>query len=383
MKRFFSVFGGVCLFVISMRAQDSTKVSNFKISGYVKFLETQNFDNLSKSNLATHLIHNRLRFKWNAMQKIYMQAELRNRIFWGTSVEQNPYFVQNLSNPNDYLKLSGPWLEQGGLIGYSTIDRLFVDWKGKNQNLRLGRQRINWGIATIWNPNDIFNAYNFLDVDYEERPGSDAIKYQRNWENLSSLDIVYARTGKSGSILAAKYFFNKWDFDFQSILGKYQEVGTFGLGFAGSFGDAGVKGEMQHYLEGLGSPKQTNATLGLDYMFSKGWYVSTGYLFNSLGITEPLNFGQGINLNLSSRNLMPTRHNFLIMGSKQLGPLGSLSLTSIYAPGTNLLIGMPSFSYSISNQMELNIFWQSFWMTYQSEFKSISNVLMGRIRWSF
>jgi len=383
MRRLIFLYLGFVLLAFSTSAQDSIKVSNFKLSGYVKYLETQNFDNLSKSNLATHLLHNRLRFKWNVIPKMTIQAEVRNRVFWGTSVESNPYFVQYLSNSNDFLNLSGAWLEQSGWVGYSTFDRLFVDWKGKNQNIRIGRQRINWGISSIWNPNDIFNAYNFLDVDYEERPGSDAIKYQRNWENLSSLDVVYARTGKSGSIAAAKYFFNKWNFDFQAIAGKYQEVGTFGIGFAGSWGDAGLKGEIQHYLNSVSILAQTNATLGIDYMFSKGWYVSSAYLYNSLGITEPLNFGQSINLNLSSRNLMPTKHNVLLMGSKQLSPLSTLSLTSIYAPGTKLLIGMPSFSYSLSNQMELNLFWQSFWMSYQSEFRSISNVLMGRIRWSF
>ena len=31
----------------------------------------------------------------------------------------------------------------------------------------------------VWNPNDLFNAFSFVDFDYEERPGSDALRIQK------------------------------------------------------------------------------------------------------------------------------------------------------------------------------------------------------------
>ena len=67
------------------------------------------------------------------------------------------------------------------------------DYRDNKINFRIGRQRINWGTTTIWNPNDIFNAYNFLDFDYEERPGMDGGKFQYIFNNSVqygiSLDI--------------------------------------------------------------------------------------------------------------------------------------------------------------------------------------------------
>ena len=39
-----------------------------------------------------------------------------------------------------------------------------MDWANEKLQLRVGRQRINWGINTTWNPNDIFNSYNIYDV---------------------------------------------------------------------------------------------------------------------------------------------------------------------------------------------------------------------------
>ena len=365
-------------------AQDSTKISPIQLGGYLKFFETQNIDEFNKTHAATHLIHHRVRAKWTITPKLFVNAELRNRIFWGSAVRDNPFFAEFLRNPNDWMSLSTSWINQFDLVAHSTIDRLYLDWKWKKFNIRVGRQRINWGMASIWNPNDIFNAYNFLDVDYEERPGSDAIKLQYNFENLSSLDVVYAQTGKNTSISAAKYFFNKSTFDFQFIAGNYQGVGSFGFGLAGNVGEAGIKAEIQHYLEQPSiSLSQTNLTIGLDYMFSKAWYISGGYLFNSLGIVEPITNLSNLNFRLSSKNLMPTKHNYLVTVSKQINPLSSVSLTSIYAPQTNLLITIPTFTYSVSNNVELNLFWQSFFAEVNTAFRPLSNVLMGRLRWSF
>ncbi len=374
------------LFVLKnqIMAQDSVKVSPIKWSGYVKFLETQNVDHLNQSLSATHLIHNRMRMKWNIAPKIQLQAELRNRIFWGSAVRNNPFFAEYLKNQNEWFGLSTAWINQLDLVAHSTFDRLYLDWKWKKISFRVGRQRINWGISSVWNPNDIFNAYNFLDVDYEERPGSDAIKMQYHFENMSSLEAVYAQTSKNTSISAIKYFFNRSNVDFQFIAGNYHGGGTFGLGIAGNLGDAGIKAELQHYLEQPStSLSQTNLTLGIDYLFAKGWYVSGGYLLNSLGITTPIAGLNAVDFRLSSKNLMPTKHNYLLMLNKQLGPLSSVSLTSIYAPQTSLLIAIPTFSYSMSNNIEMNIFWQSFYAEVFNSFRPVNNVWMARLRWSF
>lgn len=39
-----------------------------------------------------------------------------------------------------------------------------------------------------WNPNDWFNTYNYFDFDYEERPGTDAIRVRVYFKDgMSSL----------------------------------------------------------------------------------------------------------------------------------------------------------------------------------------------------
>jgi len=376
----------ICCVHISVFAQDdSTKaIPKYQFGGYIKFLETQSFDHLSNTHSATHLLHNRLRLKWNPSTQWTLQAEVRNRIFWGSGVQNNPFFARYLRNQNEWLLLSDAWINQSNLVAHTVIDRFYVDWKWEKITFRLGRQRINWGIASIWNPNDLFNAYNFLDIDYEERPGSDAIKGKYNFENLSTLEVVYAQTSKKNAIYAAKYFFNTSNIDYQLIAGNYQGAATLGIGFAGNLGDGGLKAEFQHYFKrDILSPSQTNFTMGYEYMFSKGWFLSAGYLLNSLGLVEPISNFNTIDFRLSSKNLMPTKHNVLFTASKQVGPLSSLALTTIYAPKTNLMIAVPTFTYSISNNMEGNIFLQSFFADLQANFKAVSTIVLARLRWSF
>ena len=56
--------------------------------------------------------------------------------------------------------------------------------------MRIGRQRINWGVNLAWNPNDLFNAYSLIDFDYQERSGVDAIRFQYYTGEMSSIEFA-------------------------------------------------------------------------------------------------------------------------------------------------------------------------------------------------
>ena len=127
------------------------------------------------------------------------------------------------------------WINAPELVFHTNIDRLWLQYTNKNFEARLGRQRINWGISTIWNPNDIFNTYNFLDFDYEERPGRDALKVSQQFTSLSNFELVASASKVSKeNVYAAKYFFNRKNYDFQFIGGFFNEKITLGTGWSGS-----------------------------------------------------------------------------------------------------------------------------------------------------
>jgi hypothetical protein len=384
MKKILQLFYALLLGV-ELCAQDSSEApKKFQFNGYIKNLQTLNFDKDFKENISGNLVHNRLNFKWKPDAKFTAVAEFRNRLFWGEEVKTTPRFSKLLRNENEKINLQKAWIDKPSLVVHSNTERLYVDYKEDKINVRIGRQRINWGIASNWNPNDIFNVFNFLDFDYEERPGVDGGKLLYVFNNSFSTEVAYAHTGKkNGSVAALKYGMNKWNYDFQLITGWYNEHPTVGAGWAGYIKDAGFKGEMQYFF-GLGdSTDHFNLSLEGDYMLKSGWYINSSVLFNSNGLYRPVEDLSKINLRFSPENLMPTKWNIMLSGSRAFSPLFTGTASVLYAPGTNFLIVLPSAQYNMATNLDISLVWQSFFTELQNRFEAINHRCFLRIKWSF
>ncbi|MBK8346136.1 MAG: hypothetical protein IPL08_00395 [Saprospiraceae bacterium] len=191
----------------SLGMEIDAAASKFSFNGYIKDMQSLSFSKDFESLTATNLIHNRINMKWLPSSNLTLAAELRNRLIWGDDVRIIPDYNQLLRNPNELVNLSKIWFSNLSLVMHTNIDRLYLDYKVKRMSIRAGRQRINWGISTIWNPNDLFNTYNFLDFDYEERPGSDAIRLSGDISSFSGIELAYSPGNKTTEkVLAGKYF---------------------------------------------------------------------------------------------------------------------------------------------------------------------------------
>lgn len=369
---------------ITTWSQDSTvQKKKWELNGYVKEMVTFTFDRDYRNRVSTNLLHNRINVKWKPDKSITGAVEIRNRIFWGDMVSNTPGFAGLLKNENEWMNLSAVWMSRSNFVIHSNIERLWVEFQKKQWNARVGRQRINWGLTTTWNPNDIFNTYNFLDFDYEERPGTDAAKLQYSFTDLSSLEIAVSPAGNNGTIAAARYFINKWGYDLQILAGRYQNKFTAGFGWAGSIGDLGYKGEGQAFISEKDSLYRFNYTMELSYVFKTGWYVSGSVLHNTDGINEPVSNWAKINFRLSPINLMPARWSVIAITSKEFTPLFSGNLTLVYSPGVNLFIVYPSLKYNLLTNLDADLIYQSFFLELQNKFQSTSHNVFVRLKWSF
>lgn len=374
------------LFIATIsNAQDSVILSKkLTLSGYIKNLETLNFDRNFDELISGNLIHNRINVKWKPSQKITTAAEFRNRLFWGEVVKSTPDFAGQLRNENEKFDLQKAWIQNASLVLHTNVERLYIDYTNSDLNVRLGRQRINWGVTGTWNPNDIFNVYSFLDFDYEERPGVDGGKFQYTINNALNVELAYAATnGKKADVAGLKYALNRWNYDIQLITGWYNEHPTVGAGWAGYIKDAGFKGELQYFFADKDSSDHFNIALEGDYMFKKGWYVNLGLLFNHNGLYKPVNAGNAIDLKISPENLMPTRWNFIVTTAKEISPLCAANMSVLYAPGTNFLILFPSLQYNAATNLDVDFVWQSFFAEFSNRFKAFNHNCFLRIKWSF
>ncbi len=163
------------------------------------------FTDINKKWTLDNLIHNRVDVHWYADSFWKFHLGIRNRLFYGESAALYTQNKSLLDDSNEFFDLSKTIASGQSFLLHSTIDRASIDFtKGKWQ-VTAGRQRINWGLNLVWNPNDIFNAYSYFDFDYEERPGTDAIRIQYYLNSTSSAEFAYKPGKHSDETVAAGF----------------------------------------------------------------------------------------------------------------------------------------------------------------------------------
>ncbi|OGS69308.1 MAG: hypothetical protein A3F91_06230 [Flavobacteria bacterium RIFCSPLOWO2_12_FULL_35_11] len=354
-------------------------------SGYVKNLYEFSFaDRLEQLNY-DGLLNNRLNFKYNPSEEITMRIELRNRIFFGNNVKNFSGFRDIVSRDNGWADLSRNLINNEGILFNATIDRALINYTKGDWDITLGRQRVNWGMNVVWNPNDIFNTYNFMDFDYEERPGSDSFRAQYYLSDFDKLEVTVKKgSSKNDYILATMYKFNKWSYDVQLIAAINEEDWILGTGWAGNLKNAGFKGEISYFI-----PKENynefedvlSASISVDYAFKNGLYINGSALYNTITDTNSGNFENLMYNMVTAKNLMPFDYSGFLQLSKEFSPIFSASMSAIYSPTNHSVILIPSFDYSLATDWALNFTGQSFFEF--EDYKAIGTSLFIRLRWSF
>lgn len=371
------------LTLTTLNAQE--KEEKLFLTGYIKNLHEFSFIDRLDDLQWTSFLHNRLNFKYNSSEEFTVRLEFRNRLFYGESVKNLIGFSEFISKDNGIIDLSWNAIDDGNVFFNAIIDRALINYTKGGVDITLGRQRVNWGMNLIWNPNDIFNTYNFLDFDYEERPGSDAIRIQYYIGNFSKIEVA-AKKGRNShdKIVAAMYKFNKASYDIQLITGIYKKDWMFGLGWAGNLNEAGFKGEMSYFIpygNYFNSENVLSASISVDYGFKKGLYINGSVLYNSSADNASGSIGSLSYNNLSAKNLMPFKYSGFLQLAKEFTPIFIGNLSTIYSPTNHSFIILPSLDYSVATNWELNVTGQSFFEF--EDYQTLGNKLFVRLRLSF
>lgn len=328
------------------------------LKGYIKYLNIVTPAPDLNNIITDNFFHNRLNFRYYPTSALSAGVEVRTRVFYGEATRLNPLLSNNLEMDNSGLfDLSSVWIDETSFKAHTIIDRAWIDWyKGKVQ-ARIGRQRINWGVNTVWNPNDLFNSYSFFDFDYEERPGSDAIRLQYYTGVASGFDIA-ARPGKRAKddVIAGIYRFNKWQYDFQVLSGIFHSDVAIGTGWAGNIGTGGFKGEAT-YFHPYENFSDTSgifvASFTLDYSFKNGIYILGSYLYSGAASSSALQLSNFVNVQLTPKTLSPFEHSTLVQVSGNITPLVNGGIAFIFYPGNNYFFSGPSLTFSLAPNLDL------------------------------
>ncbi len=369
-SRFHAYLISFLLFSLAINAfsQDSIrekKTPHVSFNGYLKDMQTVYIHNIDQDWITDNLIHNRLNFRWNISNSFTFCLEDRNRFYWGDLADLNPQYKDLIAIDNGIVNMSWNLFQGKSYVLNTTIDRLWLDFTHNKFEITLGRQRINWSQTFVWNPNDIFNTYSYFDFDYEEKPGSDALRLQYFTGPSSKAEIAIKENKDKKFTAAGLYRFNHWKYDFQGLAGIYDQSDlVLGLGWAGQIAKGGFKGEFSWFRP----VKRFSDTTGVfltsveyDYTFRNSIFIQFEGFYNS-------NTTNIINLLLSQLNpeLLSAKNPFLngfsIFGNiaYPFTPLVNVSLAGIYNPSNRMVFIIPDLTFSLMNNLDLSIIAQSF-----------------------
>ncbi len=330
-------------------------------------------------------LQNRLNIQWYLSPDLTFNWQMRTRFFAGDLVQEFPFYAEAIDQDDGLVNLS--WLiadEDKWLLHYIP-DRLNLDWYSGDWRVTAGRQRVNWGINTISNPNDLFNIYSFYDFDYPERPGSDAIRIQYFLDWASRIELAYrpARDMKN-SVAAMLYGFNTNGYDIQLITGYYQNRLAVGGGWAGNIRQSGFKGEVMFFanLDDIPGQEPTNlvTAISADHMFDNSLFLIVEALYNKNGGRDDfLLLGEP----LSADNPSFSRFQLSVQGSYPFSPILNGSLAAIVYPDEEALFISPSVTWSLLQDVDLNLLTQIFVGSDESAFSNAGNVIAGSVKWNF
>ena len=372
------------LLSFSIFAQD-----NLSLKGYIKGMTAmQTMGNVEDWSIENTL-HNRFDFNWYINEKLTFTVGLRNRIISGDNISQIPDYRDYVSHDNAYFDLSLTWANEKSWIGLSQLDRLNIDYSIGNFQITLGRQRINWGQSFVWNPNDLFNTYSYFDFDYEEKPGSDAIRMQYYMGESSKIELSASLNADKKITSAMLYRFNTNGYDIQFLGGIFSERDyVIGGGWSGSIGGGGFNGELTYYrtIKNFSDYRgKILATLHYDYTFKNTLNLQFETLYNGFGAKE-INRGLEDILftDLGPVNLFPTKVAFFAGIGYDLSPLIRANLSGMYGPNGNFIYAGPTIMYAMSETLELAAIGQYF--SVENKIESLindGNSIFVRLKWSF
>ncbi len=371
----------IIVFLMIVFQSSLIQAQDVSFKGYLKYLSGLNFDHSLTPVYYTGIVHHRLETTSKLNEYISFKFDMRNRLFHGYSVDDYGLYEDFLNQDGGWQDLTIVPYANNAIIIQSMIDRLQLSASVGNWEMNVGRQRLNWGKSFVWSPNDLFNNYAFLDFDYEERPGSDAIQVGYSYGFASEVQVAFRPgTTPSQHVYAALWRTNieSISYDIQLITGSYKNDVVLGTGWAGYLKNAGFSGELSVF-EPFKESVWVSST-GLDYQFSNGFYTRVEWLYNG-GYKEQV--GTNLFLPPSPQHLFPSTQAMYWNGTISINPLTQVGMGVLSSLNSQLHAFLPQINVSISQNLDFFVIGQFFRGDLLNGATNQQNAVFSRLKWSY
>jgi len=382
----------VVLLLFAGTATASSQEASYELGGYVKYLIDRS--SLPGMPQATdQLLHARLNARWFPAAGVTAAAEFRMRAYEGDVVGDTPDYLSTVRTEREFARLDATLWQTPRSLGYCELDRLWTDWTGGPWEATLGRQRVAWGTALVWNPTDLFNPYSVLDFDYEERPAVDAVHVQYFTGPVSKAEAVF-KPGRSptSATAAVAYTADIGGYDVHILGARRGGCWLSGGSWAGDIAGGGFRGELlvsqQPALEGSPAVNagradgvMVTAVLSGDFTFSDSWYVHCEGLYNSAGASTDAAAFQDRARVLGL--LLPQRWTLWLETARDISSLVRASMFVMYAPEDGSRVYAPSVTWSVAKNLDVLAIALIATGNPETSFGQFGRTVFGRLRWSF
>jgi len=354
-----------------------------QVSGYYKNILLRSATVLPPAGEDYTLDLNRLRLRLRGQPTTTLRFDIAyDNELWLGSYLDTPQFSRQQNPPQDSLfNLQQTTLDRDAAFARHGLYRGYVSLAMGDVDVRLGRQRIAWGTALLWNPMDILNPLNPLQLEREERAGVDAVTLDWNYAALSRLSLVAAghETGDSSSY-AIRWKSNLDLFDISLMGGRFRQDSIAGFDFAGQLGQMGLRGEFTHNNTERDGEYQ-RFVVGADYSFGNTLTLALEYYFN----------GQGA----SDRNAYQVTRwlsgNVQSLGRHYLGGFFGYDFTALLRWKNYLILnldddsvfGFHSLVYSLVDNVDLTLGVQHQSGLKTAEYGLLQNIYYTQLQWFF
>ncbi len=224
------------------------------------------------------------------------------------------------------------------------LDRLILDYTGKQLVVRFGRQAVSWGNGFIFHPLDIFNPFSPIEIDKDYKSGDDMFYGQWLFDNGNDLQSIILprrniKTNKLESELssfALKYQGNSTNIgNFDLIAARHFDENMLGFGISQDVWEAVWRFNLS--VTELATENVVIALVtNIDYsweLFEHNFYGYLEYFYNELGETQAENYFYP---NMALQNRLQLGE-FYTRGQNYLAAGMQIEITPLFNIFTNLI----------------------------------------------
>ncbi len=337
----------------------------------------------------TNLLNVRQNFRYYASSSLTVGLELKERAFLGESANDLKQSADFYTADETLFDWDTDLVEEDKAYVSMVPDRAWLDYMVGDVQVTVGRQRVAWGVNTVWNPTDLFNPSSPLDFDNEEMPGTDAFRVQYYLGPMSKLEAaVSPKRDEDKTIAAAKLQLNRWDYDWIWILGRRYAQTVAGFSWAGDVHDAGFKGEVLYAFPrdsvyNADNDPYVSFSISVDYgVPNTSLYLHSEVLYNELGTTDKAG-GLLLYDAFNKKQLSPSRLDVFGEVSYTFSPIVTGNLNGIYNPYDQSFYVGPNLTVSVHTNVDLTLMGMVYQGEDVTEFGDNPQMVMGRLKWNW